>query len=172
MTRRIQAQAAAPPTYTGTAGESWGGRRRGFWLVELLILLGMLGLIALAGGRLFSTAIRLGHDSAQAANAAASFDALDSVLRHDVWSAREMAAGDDGAAATLNSGEKKITWTIHNETLTRDDGQGTRTWPISAGSAFTIDGPSIVLRLPATRTFRGGEVRWTSQAMLLARRPA
>lgn len=147
-------------------------RRRGFWLIELLILLGMLGLIALAGGRLFSAAIRLGHDSAQAANSAASFDAMDSVLRHDVWSAREMTTGDDGSAVTLNSGEKKIVWTIRNETLTRDDGEGMRSWPISAGSSFAIDGPSIILRLPATRTFRGGEVGWTSQAMLLARRPA
>ena len=147
-------------------------RSRGFWLIELLILLGMLGLIALAGGRLFSTAIRLGHDSAQAANSAASFDAMDSVLRHDVWSAREIKTGADAAAVTLNSGEKKITWTIRNETLTRDDGEGARSWPISSGSSFAIDGPSIVLRLPATRNFRGGEVRWTSQVMLLARRPA
>jgi type II secretory pathway pseudopilin PulG len=147
-------------------------RPRGFWLIELLVLLGMLGLIALAGGRLFETTMRLGRSSADAANAAASFDAMSSTLRRDAWSAAEMAVEGNGAVAKLKSGDAVVVWTIGQDgSIARDDGRGgPRAWSASAGSTFALDGPSLVLRLPETKAFRAGEVRATSQVHLLTGR--
>jgi type II secretory pathway pseudopilin PulG len=153
-----------------------------FALVELLVLLGILGLLALAGGRLFESTIRLGHASATAANSAASFDAMSAVLRRDAWAAAEVSISDDKQTATLaprgaeaGADARPIVWTIKPDSITRDDGTpgaGPRGWPLPApATTFALDGATLVLQLPATKTFAGGELRVTSQLMLLARRP-
>jgi len=142
--------------------------RRGFALVELLILAGMLGLIALAGGRLFVSSMKLNHASAQAANAAAGFDAMTSVLRRDTWSAAEMRISADGKAVTLKSPDATISWTIGGTTIARSESGA---WPIEGKAIFALDGPTLVLRVPASDDFAGGEIRFTSQVKLLAREP-
>lgn len=146
--------------------------RHGFFLIELLILLGILGLIALAGGHLFNTTIRLGHSAAEAANAAASFDAMLAALRSDAWSAGDISISADGTVATLKppGSAAPIVWTVGGSTISRTDAGQTRSWPVAAGSTLGVDGPSLVLRMPATKHVLGGEARVTSQVLLLSRR--
>lgn len=137
---------------------------RGFALTEMLVLLGLLGVIALAGGRLFESSIRLTRASAEAANAAASFDSMTQSLRRDAWAAEAFVATDSGAR--LRSGDAAINWRISKATISRDDGQLTRHWPIGADAGISVDGPALVLRIPATSG--GGEIRFVSQLQLLS----
>lgn len=138
---------------------------RGFALTEMLVLLGLLGVIALAGGRLFESSIRLTRASAEAANTAASFDAMTQSLRRDAWAAEEFTATDSGAG--LRSGRTTINWTVSKGTVSRDDGQLTRHWPIGAVAGLAVDGPALVLHL-STGNSRGGEIRFVSQMLVLS----
>ncbi|MEO6436392.1 MAG: hypothetical protein ABIP55_11635 [Tepidisphaeraceae bacterium] len=146
---------------------------RGFALLELLILLGMLGLILLAAGRLFESTIRLGHATGEAANAAAGMEALSSALRADGWIANELRVSQDTFATLVQPGDgamtRAITWTIKPGSITRTDGTDVRQWPIVEGATFAIEGPSLILKLPPTKTFAGGEVRVTSEIQLLSK---
>ena len=139
--------------------------QRGFALTEMLILLGLLGVIALAGGRLFESSIRLTRASAEAANLAASFGSMTQSLRRDAWSAEEFTATDSGAR--LRSGGATINWTVSKGTVSRDDGRLTRHWPIGAVAGLAVDGPALVLRL-STGNSQGGEIRFISQMQLLS----
>jgi len=143
--------------------------RRGFTLIELLCMLLMFGLIALAGGRLFESAIRMSHSGAETQNDNAAFDAAVGVLRSDTWSATQFDVAEDRAATLKLPGDRKITWTLKDGSLTRSDGAQTLRWSVSPGITFAIDGPALVLRIPQTKTMKGGEVRVVSQIQLLAR---
>ena len=146
--------------------------RRGFTLTELLIVLILLGFVALAGGRLFNAAIRLGHDSAQTQNTAAAFDAMVSSLRADAWSAASIET--DGGRAVIHpaGGGPGVTWSSAGGVIVRDpDGGVPRPWPIGADVTFRTDGPTLVVRIPQTRSTAGGELRFVSELQLLARMP-
>ena len=144
--------------------------RRGFTLTELLIVLILLGFVALAGGRLFSAAIRLGHSSAQVQNTAATFDAATSQLRADVWSAAAIEVDDKRAVIHPGGGGAAVTWSCAGGLLVRDPDGGTpRQWPLGADVTFRADGPSLVVHVPDTRAVAGGDVRLVSQLQLLQR---
>ena len=132
-------------------------RHRAFSLVEILIVLGLFGLIALAGGRLFNASVRLSHDSSEAANAAASFDSLLAMLRADAWSANAMQIEKAGAVAMLKLETSTVTWSVTDGVLARSDGRTSRAWPIGPGATFSVAGPSLALRIPASRTYPGGK---------------
>ena len=136
----------------------------GFALTEMLVLLGLLGVVALAGGRLFESLIRLNRASAEAANAAASFDSMTQSLRRDAWSATELSITH--SAARLRSGPTTVNWMIADAVICRDDGYTTRRWPITVGASLSIDGPALVLRLADTNG--GSEIRFVSHVKLLA----
>ena len=99
-------------------------------MLELLFAIGILGIFALAATQVFHAAVRVSHASAQQQDAAVSFESAVGVLRGDAWVANEIAAPDPGTAKL-----GKITWTIKETTLTRDDGDGSRprTWPMLKG---------------------------------------
>ena len=136
----------------------------GFAITEMLVLLGLLGIIALSGGRLFESSIRLNRASAEAANAAASFDSMTRSLRRDAWSAGEFAANPSGVH--LTHGTASVRWTIGNAVISRDDGQTTRHWPVEPDAHFSVDGPALVLRISGAPG--GSEIRFVSQLQLLA----
>ena len=141
-------------------------RRRAFTLTELLFAIGVLSLFAAAATQLFHVTIRTGYATAQQQDAAGSFDSAVAALRGDAWVATEIAAPDP---ATAKLG--KLTWSIKETTLTRDAGDNSRprTWPIPKGLTFAADGPSLVLRVPATSGERGGDVRLVSEILTLSR---
>jgi prepilin-type N-terminal cleavage/methylation domain-containing protein len=145
-------------------------RRRGFTLTELLIVLILLGFVALAGGRLFSAAIRLGHDSAETQNHAAAFDAMIGSLRSDVWSAASVEA-DGGRAVVHPAGVgPAVTWSSAGGVIVRDpDGGEPRQWAVGSDVTFALDGPALVVHVPQTRAVAGGELRLVNEVQLLSR---
>jgi len=144
---------------------------RGFTLTELLVVLIMLGFVALAGGRLFNAAIRLGHSSAQVQNTAATFDAALATLRADVWSAASLDA--DGSRIVIHpggGGGKNIVWSSAGGLLVRDlDDGAPRQWPIGTDVTFRSDGPALVIHVGGTRSVESGDIRLVSQLQLLTR---
>jgi prepilin-type N-terminal cleavage/methylation domain-containing protein len=146
----------------------WQSRRRrsGMTIVELLLAIGVLGVFALAATQLFYATFRISHATAQQQDAAGSFDSALSVLRGDAWTATEITAPDPKTAKL-----GKVTWTIHETTLTRDAGDGShpRTWPMPKGLTFASDGVSLVLHVPAARGERGGDIKMVSEPLTLSR---
>jgi hypothetical protein len=141
-----------------------------FTITELLIVLSLYALISLAGGRLFNAAIRTGSGTAGAQNAAATTESALTVLRADAWSAAEIAPA--GASVTLRpggGGTSTITWTSAGATLTRHvPGTPDRQWPIGTGVTFSVDGPSLVLHLAASKRVQASDVRLVSELRLLS----
>jgi type II secretory pathway pseudopilin PulG len=141
--------------------------RAGFWLLELLFVIGLLAIVALIATKLFGATIRLGHDTAEAQNHAATLESLITAIRSDMWGAAKFETADEGRTVTLNlPGERTIAWSIADETITRTEKDGPpRRWAIAKGTIFAADGSLLVLRLPAD----GGEARFASERELIAR---
>ena len=142
------------------------GAARAFTIAELLFAIGILGIFGLLATQVFYGSFRVSRATAQQQDAAGSFDSAVSVLRSDVWTAPEIAAPDP---ATVKLG--KVTWTIKDDTLTRDAGDDSRprTWPMPKGTSFAADGAALVLRVPASTGERGGDVRMVSEPLVLQR---
>jgi type II secretory pathway pseudopilin PulG len=142
-------------------------RRAGFWLIELLFVLGLLGIVAILATKLFTATIRLGQDATQAQNHAATLDSISAVLRSDLWAAAKFEVAADGRRATIAGGKEEVTWSIDGETMTRleKDSPTPRRWSIAKETTFDADGAMLVLRLPAG----GGEARFVRQTQILAR---
>jgi type II secretory pathway pseudopilin PulG len=139
----------------------------GFWLLELLFVIGLLAIVALIATKLFGATIRLGHDTAETQNHAATLESLSTVLRSDMWGSTKFDLADEGRGVTIKlPGERTIAWSIADETLTRREKDGPpRRWAIAKETVFAADGPLLVLRLPAG----GGEARFASEVQLIAR---
>jgi len=130
----------------------------------------LLGFVALAGGRLFSAAIRLGHSSAETQNTAATFESATSLLRADVWSAGTIEGDGKRAVIHPGGGEPAVTWSCAGGLLVRDpDGGVPRQWPLGGDVTFASEGPSLVVHVPHTRAVEGGDLRLVSQLQLLKR---
>ncbi len=144
--------------------------RRGFVLMEMLTVIGLLGLIALSGGYLFSATVRLMHATGESRNSASSFDATIEALRADVWSATRIDAGSASEVTLHPAISKPVTWSIGEAVVTRRaEGDVDRRWTLGTGATFSVDGIELLVKLPQTKTQRGGEVRLPSQVQLLTR---
>ncbi|MEA2736608.1 MAG: hypothetical protein QOE14_3059 [Humisphaera sp.] len=139
---------------------------RAFTLTELLIAIGDLGLFGAAAGKVLHATMRVGYFSALQQDEAGSFDSAAGALRDDAWSAAEMAAPNPQTAKL-----GKIIWTIDDTKLTRDAGDAAprRSWTVPSGVTFAVDGPALVLRVPAKPGERSSDVRMVSEAILLSR---
>ena len=147
-------------------------RSRGFSVTEMLVVIGIFAVFALVATRLMHTTIRVGHDAGYAQIAATSFDAAGRTMRRDVWSARQVAVKNDGSLTLSMSDGTSVDWSVDDGgTFTRSvKSERPQKWETkAAGATIAAAGPAVVIRLPETKTSRGGELRFTSQLMLAGR---
>ena len=92
---------------------------RGYFLIEMIILLAVIGIFALVAGKLlFTTMNAMAHTQGRE-ETARRFDMAMDQLRADVWSAQLIEA--DGKSATLHDSDGQIVvW--RNEPEAEDDG--------------------------------------------------
>jgi type II secretory pathway pseudopilin PulG len=144
--------------------------RRGFYMLEMLFVLTLLGTVAYAGEKLFESTLRAGQAAARAQNDANSFDTAVATLRADTWAAGIIESSDPKHATLKLPGERAIAWSLEGDSLTRTEAnQPPRRWTITDGSTFTALDFELVLRIPRTKTSRGGEVRLPAQVLLIRR---
>ena len=140
--------------------------RAGFFLYELLFVIGLFAIVGLMMTRLFGATFRLGQTATAAQDHANTLDAVSSALRSDAWSATKFELTGDRSVTFREDGDRTIVWSINGETLTRKENDSpVRRWTIASGSTFAADGVALVFRLPAG----GGEARFASQTQLLGR---
>lgn len=145
-------------------------RKRAFTMIEMLFVLGLLGVITLAGGRLFVTAMKTTHSAAQAQNRAARFDSAVSALRRDVWSAQKVTVASDGAVTINGSHNSATTWTSKSGALIRHvNGGHDQTWNIEAKATFAPADLGLELQLAPSKSAEGAELHFDSEWQLLRR---
>jgi prepilin-type N-terminal cleavage/methylation domain-containing protein len=143
--------------------------RAGFSLAELLVVLGVFSIFALAASKLTQTTIRVGHDAGYGQIAASQFDAAGRAMRQDVWSARDITLKGERAMTLTMVDGGAIDWAVDADgTFTRtQQGQPPRKWIVrAAGASLAREGPAVVVHLPGTKESRGGEIRLISQIIL------
>lgn len=144
--------------------------RRGFTIMELMTVIGVLALVSLAAGYLFSATVRLNHATGESRNAAAGFDACIEALRADAWSATKIELSGDKEATIATATGKPIVWTIDETGVSRRvEGAPTRRWTLGEGATFAVESVELLVRLPQTKTQRSGVARLPSEVLLLKR---
>ena len=149
-------------------------RRRGFILLEVLVVLMLMGVVLLASGRLFETTIRVGHAAATAQDDAVSLDAAVAALRRDVWSATKLDTANARDATMTLPGDRSVAWTIMTDNagdaiIRREANQPPQRCKVPPGASLTSDDIELVLRIPATASIHGGEIRLPRQVQLIGR---
>jgi type II secretory pathway pseudopilin PulG len=141
---------------------------RGFTMVEMLFLLIMLGVFALAASKLFYVNITAARKTAEAQNAIASFEAGLSAMRADVWNAREIAEPGSNVIE-VTTPKLTVMWTIEGDQLVRQEDTGdVRKWTAPPGLTIAAAKSRVVVRSPAGRESRGGEA-WLASRNLLTK---
>jgi Tfp pilus assembly protein PilV len=139
-------------------------QRRGLTMPEMLIMLIILSVFAVASTRLFQTTMKLATSTANSQDAALRLDHATALLRADAWTAPEIAA--QGNRVTLGD----IVWSIEKDTLKRSDAaEKVSQWAVTPGTAFSMDGATLVLSVPRSGKLAADEIRMISQAQQLAR---
>jgi prepilin-type N-terminal cleavage/methylation domain-containing protein len=143
---------------------------RGFTMIEVLMVLGLLGIIMLVSDRLFVAGMHASSSSAQVQNHAMALDSAISALRADCWFAQKMTATPTRATLAPPGAAEPITWTTTSGTLIRHaPGTPDRAWPISADVKFATDGPSLLLEIVPNKTTAAAQFRLINEVALLGR---
>jgi type II secretory pathway component PulJ len=141
--------------------------RRGFTVLELLIMIGLMAFMGAVSQRLFVSSIRTMQAARSTDTAIVRFDHAMMRLRADVWASSEISA--DSTSATLKQSDgQTITWRI-DETggLTRSEGDSTLAWQdVSRTAKFSADGPALVLHLSDGFNKSPGSIKLISQLQL------
>lgn len=147
---------------------------RGFVLIEMLIVLGLLAIVALMAGQLFRVTGQISRESAQRQIREAQLDQAVQQLRADVWRASAIQIPDLHSVRLRTPDGQEIEWDM-TSTLSRKSfalltDQGERQWTdLGADLNFAARGPSLVISVS-----RGpevdGEIVLVSQSMLLSGR--
>jgi prepilin-type N-terminal cleavage/methylation domain-containing protein len=148
--------------------------RAGFSLTELLVVIGVFSIFALAASKLTQTTIRVGHDAGYGQMSASQFDAAGRTMGHEVWGASDITLKGERAMTLKMADGATIDWTVDPQgTFTRtQQGEPPRKWIArAAGASLTREGVVVVIHLSETKASRGGEVRLISQ-MILAQKMA
>ena len=147
-------------------------RPRGFFLIELLIVILLLGVFGLVAARLFHATMMLSFRASRSQNDTASFETAVAALRADVWSGTTINV-TDAQSLIVTRGAKEtsedITWSMTGTDLVRGDGHRANHWPIPPGCSFAADGPAVVLTVATSKGQRGGELRFVNESQLVTR---
>jgi Tfp pilus assembly protein PilX len=85
--------------------------RRGYALVEILFVLGLLTIFAVVATRLFGSTVRVMHAAAEQQNTTSALDSALRALRRDVWNASSVAA-TDAHTLRIAQAEQSVEWSV------------------------------------------------------------
>lgn len=148
-------------------------KRRGFMLVELMLVIGLVAFVGLVSMQLFRATLRTWSASAKEQAVQSRFDLAIGQLRRDVWSATSIELANPTSISIHNPSES-IHWTAEAWSgLSRksDHPADGRHWLDLGNITFELRGPTLIVHLSPTHEEAGGDMVLMSQTMLLAGRP-
>lgn len=145
-------------------------KRRGFMLVELMVVVGLVAFVGLVSMQLFRATLRTWSASANEQAVQSRFDLAIGQLRRDVWSATSIELADP-TSISIHDPTETVHWTADaSGGLSRNSGHpaDARHWPNLGGIRFEMRGPTLTVHLAPTHEEAGGDLVLMSQTMLLA----
>jgi hypothetical protein len=142
-------------------------------MIEMLMLIIILGAFAVLATRMFVTLMKLNQQAAQVHTDTVRFDAAMRALRADVWGATKLS----GSGKEISTQDGKVLWKLQPDGALvrveqRDGKRDEKRWEVAIPQlSFSVNGPSVLVIVPESKSTRGGELRLTS-APLLAERMA
>lgn len=150
-------------------------RCRGMFLIEMLVVIGLLAAFLIISARLLTSMIRLSRQASDAEDRIVRFDSAVRVLRGDAWSATGIAG--DAGAVTIERDQTTIEWrSAEDGSLVRtlnvpDAPPQAQRWPELGGQLqFRVEGPVLIVAADDS-SGRTGELRLVSQVMLAGGTP-
>lgn len=132
-------------------------KRSGYMMLELMCVLGLLGVFALISSRLFQSTVTVWHGAAAAGDSAMRFDSAMSVMREDIFlsDSTEMSSSNSLVVHRADSGV--IRWQANGSEIQRTSSDAQRSWNVGQKINLRQHG-KIVLVQPVT----GGELAMAS----------
>jgi prepilin-type N-terminal cleavage/methylation domain-containing protein len=123
-------------------------RARGMTLYEILMVLALLSIFAVAASRLFTSTARVMRELPAQDESRMRFDAAMRMLRDDAWRAAS-AAGEEGAVSLNLPDDVHVRWELDNEgVLLRTSGEGEQRWNVrGVVQGLTADEAIVIVRL-------------------------
>jgi len=150
-------------------------RARGFGLIMMMVVIGLLGVFALVSTRLIHTTLGLYREAGRIDDEARWVDAALRQLRSDVWSARQVTPNGP-RSLTIDTGPAGVSgaavqWRVDADGALVRTGPGAgaeaQRWPeVGARLAFDWDGVALTVRGADRGADRAGGIRMASQVKL------
>ena len=128
-------------------------KRSGYMLLELMCVLGLLGVFALISSHLFKSTITVWHGAAVAGDSAMRFDSAMAVMREDVFLSDSTEMPDSNSLVVHQADGGVIRWQAEGSEIQRTSGAAQRSWNVGQNILLRQQG-KIVLVQPVT----GGEL--------------
>jgi len=136
--------------------------------MELLLVIGLLGVAGLLMTRLISSSFRVVRTAPQAQEQYQAVDRMTFTLRRDVWNAKAIQISDPRSIDLTQADDSHIHWQIKDDSAVRTTPAAEQTWKIAMPLRAEQQGPCLVLRTESNRSGLGDEQRFVSQMMLAA----
>lgn len=141
---------------------------RGFMLIEMMLVLSLLAIFALAATRLMVLCIRVPKQVGQKRDQIVRFDLAMGRLRQDIWRASALRCIDVHTLQIQSPGDPDVTWEARNGQISRSAGNSSikEQWSLGADVSFVSRsaGAEVDIREP---TGALDQINMSSQAMLL-----
>ncbi|HXE55743.1 MAG TPA: hypothetical protein VN541_22155 [Tepidisphaeraceae bacterium] len=129
-------------------GRTGSRRRRGFFLIEMLVIMGLLTVAGLLAARLYYTTGQALQRAEQRQTAQAQFDQALARLRADVWQAASVGLKDPHTLLIHEAQNQTITWSSSASLQRRTDGAHRQVdqWT-QLGTTLELDvrGPQVIV---------------------------
>ena len=121
-------------------------KSRGFVLMELMLVLGLLAIFAIVASRVVIISLKAMAQSGDQHEQIVRFESAMSSLRRDAWSARQMSSADPQTISITND-DGTITWSIEKDELVRktSDPHLTQRWALETKLSFAVSGPTLTV---------------------------
>jgi prepilin-type N-terminal cleavage/methylation domain-containing protein len=119
---------------------------RGFALIELMLVLGLLAVFAVVATRVIVISLKTMAQSGDQHDQIVRFESAMSSLRRDAWSARQISSADPQAVSITNA-DGTVTWSIEKNALVRKSSnpQLMQRFELEAKLSFSVSGPTLTV---------------------------
>ena len=141
--------------------------RRGFMLLELLVVLILFAAFALVASTLYTSIWRLMYNATQAQTSGTRLESATGMLRRDVWNAQTIVQNNTKLKLTIPGQTQPLVWSIAADGTWTRSGDGEQRWPVGLNDvSFVVHDPEIIVHIPDLRQQRGDDIRLVSQLRL------
>lgn len=139
-------------------------KRRGFSLLEMLVVVALLSVFMLVSMSLFRSLMGWMSAGSQAATGRHELHEPIAMMRADVWTVYQVAVGSDSVAVLRQSGERTVTWEVATDPGTHDRVLKRVSWLSPGGIAEAQPGARAKQVTQQQWPIRGGAVVFEGRA--------